>query len=103
MLYFQIRILIMKQLLRTICSPILDIFESGSEDYDIKPWSRKILIVMSILFSCLASAVFYLIPADADAGYYLPVVIFGIIAILGFIIGLLGTDRAVAKIWGNRS
>ncbi len=93
----------MKQILRKIFAPVLNIFESGNEPYAIKPLSRKILIVISILFSGLAGVVFYLIPEKADTGYFLPVVIFGGIALLGFIIGFLGSDRAVAKIWGNRS
>ena len=93
----------MKQFLRKIFSPILSIFESGDEEYVIKPLSRKILIVISVLFSGLASVVFYLMPADADIAYYFPVIIFGGIAAVGFIIGLLGNDRAVAKIWGSRS
>jgi len=93
----------MKHVLRKIFSPILNIFESGTEVYVIKPLSRKILIVISILFSCLASAILYLLPDNPDPGYYLPVVIFALIAIIGFIVGLLGSDRAVAKIWGNRS
>lgn len=93
----------MKQILRKIFAPILNIFESGDEEYAIKPLSRKILIVISVLFSGLAVVVFYLIPDEADAGYFLPVFIFGGIALVGFIVGLLGTDRAVAKIWGSRS
>ena len=93
----------MKQMLRKIFSPILNLFEGGNEEYAIKPLSRKILIVISVLFSSLATAVFYLIPADSDSGYYFPVIIFGLIAAVGFIIGILGTDRAVAKIWGSRS
>ncbi len=93
----------MKQVLRKIFSPILNVFESGSEEYTIKPLSRKILIVVSTLFSGLAIVVFYLMPDDADPGYFLPIVIFGGIALVGFIVGFLGTDRAVAKIWGSRS
>lgn len=95
--------LIMKQVLRNIFSPILNIFERGDEEYSIKPHSRKILLVISILFGCLASVVIYLLPENAESGYYLPVIIFGVIAIVGFIVGLLGNDRAVAKIWGNHS
>ncbi|VAW97162.1 hypothetical protein MNBD_GAMMA23-1289 [hydrothermal vent metagenome] len=93
----------MKQILRKIFAPVLNIFESGNEPYAIKPLSRKILIVISVLFSGLASVVLYLMPDDADPGYFLPVVIFGSIAFIGFIVGFLGTDRAVAKIWGSRS
>lgn len=93
----------MKQILRKIFSPILNIFESGDEEFAIKPLSRKILIVVSVLFSGLAAVVFYLIPDKADPGYFLPVFIFGAIALVGFVVGFLGTDRAVAKIWGSRS
>ncbi len=93
----------MKQILRKIFSPILNIFESGTEEYAIKPLSRKILITVSVLFSVLAAAVFYLMPEETEAGYFLPIVIFGSIALVGFIVGFLGTDRAVAKIWGSRS
>ena len=93
----------MKQMLRKIFSPILNLFEGGNEEFAIKPMSRRILIVLSVLFSSLATAVFYFIPIDSEPAYYLPVIIFSIIAAVGFIVGLLGTDRAVAKIWGSRS
>ncbi|MBN4080314.1 hypothetical protein JYT31_01485 [Beggiatoa alba] len=93
----------MLKTLKKICSPLLDIFESGDEIYAYKPHSRKILFVISILFSGLASIVFYLIPENADPAYYLPIVIFGGIALIGFIVAFLGSDRAVAKIWGTRS
>ncbi len=93
----------MKQILRKIFAPVLTIFESGNEPYAIKPLSRKILIVISVLFSGLAGIVLYLMPEKADVAYFLPVVIFGGIALVGFIVGFLGTDRAVAKIWGSRS
>jgi hypothetical protein len=92
----------MKVFLRNIFSPILNFFEKGNEPYHLKPLNRKILVFMSILFLGLAFAVLYLMPADADKGYYLPVIVFSVIALVGLVIGLLGTDRAVAKIWGNR-
>jgi len=93
----------MKQTLRKIFAPLLNIFESGTEEYSYKPLNRKILLVISFLFTVLASSVVYLMPEDADITYFLPVVIFGLIAFVGLIVGLLGTDRAVAKIWGSRS
>lgn len=90
-------------MLRKIFAPLLNIFERGEDEFEIKPLSRKILFVISFLFSLLATVVFYLKPTDSEAGYYLPVVIFGLIAFVGFIVALLGNDRAVAKIWGTRS
>jgi len=92
----------MKALFRKFFSPVLNLFEQGDEDFICKPHSRKILVFISILFSGLAAAVYYFIPAQSEIAYYLPVLIFGGIALIGFIVGLLGTDRAVAKIWGSR-
>ena len=93
----------MKQILRKLFAPLLDVLEGGSEEYSYKPLNRKILLVISVLFGGLAALVFYLIPEKADGGYYLPVVIFGLIALVGLVVGLLGNDRAVSKIWGSRS
>ena len=92
----------MKKLFRTIFSPILNVFERGDELYAYKPLNRKILIVIGILFSGLASLVVYLSKGDEDVGYLLPVFVFSAIALVTLVVGFLGSERAVAKIWGNR-
>lgn len=92
----------MKASLRKLFSPLLNPLERGDEPYVYKPLSRKILLTVSLLFSVMCAALVYLIPADADKGYLIPVVVFGLVAAVGFIVGLLGNERAVAKIWGNR-
>jgi hypothetical protein len=92
----------MKASLRALFSPLLNPLERGDEPYVYKPLNRKILLAVSLLFSLLCAALVYLIPAEADKGYLVPVVVFGLVALVGFIVGLLGNDRAVAKIWGNR-
>ncbi len=91
----------MKQLLRTIFSPILNIFESDSGEFVYKSSHRYILIFIGCMFSMMAIAVLW-VAQGQDPGYFLPVLIFGLIGIVSFIIGFLGTDRAVAKIWGTR-
>lgn len=91
----------MKEVLRIIFSPILNIFESGDEPFTYKASHRKILIFMGCLFSGLATAVFIFLPAD-DLGYLIPVVVFGVAGVISLLVGLLGTERAVAKIWGSR-
>lgn len=91
----------MKQQLRTLFSPLLKPFESGTEEYVYKPSHRKILIFFGCLLSALALLVFYL-ARDQALGYLFPVVIFGGAGLLSLLIGLIGTDRAVAKIWGSR-
>ncbi len=92
----------MKTTLRKLFSPILNIFESENEPYEYKPLNRKILIFISSVFFFLMALVVYLIPKGADPGYYIPVVVFGSLSTVGLVVGLLGTDRAVAKIWNNR-
>ena len=91
----------MKQHLRTLFSPILNILESGADPYAYKPSHRKILIFMGSLFTGLAGAVLWLAQGQ-DPGYLLPVAIFGVGGLLSLVVGILGTDRAVAKIWGSR-
>jgi len=89
-----------KQTLRTLFSPILNIFESGTQPFSYKVSHRVILIVMGSLFSGLAASVFLLSWGD-DMGYVLPVVIFGGVGFLCLLLGFIGNDRAVAKIWGS--
>lgn len=91
----------MKKTLRTIFSPLLNVFESGEEAFSYKASHRKILIFMGCLFSGLATAVFIFSPAG-DPGYYIPVVVFGGGGFISLLVGLIGSDRAVAKIWGSR-
>ena len=92
----------MKNMLRRIFSPILKLFESGDEPYISKPLNRKILIVIGVLFSGLVSVVIYLSYDKGELGYLVPVVVFSGVALVALVIGFLGNDRAVAKIWGNR-
>jgi len=92
----------MKALFRKIFSFILVPFESGTEPYEYKPLNRKILLFISFMFFGLAMLVLYITPEGSSLDYALPVVVFSIIAILGLVIGLLGNERAIAKIWGSK-
>lgn len=89
-----------KQVLRKLFWPILNIFESGNAPFVYKVSHRVILIVMGSLFSGLASSVLLLSWGD-DMGYLLPVAIFGGAGFLCLLLGFIGNDRAVAKIWGS--
>jgi len=90
----------MKNLLRNLFSPLLNIFESGNEAFIYKKSHRTILIVMGILFTGLASLVFTLAQGE-DISYLIPVFVFGGAGLISLIIGTLGNDRAVSKIWGS--
>jgi hypothetical protein len=92
----------MKELLRKAFSPVLENFESGTEEYNYKKSHRVILIVMGVIFAILSTAV-GVMAAEADsAGYYIPVFIFGLVSFVILIVGALGNERAVSSIWGNK-
>lgn len=91
----------MKKQLRILFSPILNIFESGSEAFIYKSSHRIVLVIMGCLFSGLATLVF-LFARGQDPVYLLPVLIFYGMGLMSLLIGFIGTDRAVAKIWGSR-
>lgn len=92
----------MKKILRKLCSPVLNIFEKGEEPYNYKPMNRKILLFMSVIFMGLAILVIYFSSEIEGYGFLFPVIVFMALSLTGLIIGLLGNDRAVSSIWGNR-
>lgn len=90
----------MKSILRKVFSPLLRPLEAGTEAFDYKPSHRWILLFVSGVFSLLALLV-VIMGGQEDPGYLIPVSIFGLGGLLGLIVGLLGEDRAIAKIWGS--
>ena len=92
----------MKQILRTLFSPILNIFEKGDDPFEYKSLNRKILIFMGFIFAGLATLVVLFVPEGVGLGYLIPVVVFGFVALIILVVGFLGNERAVTKIWGDR-
>jgi uncharacterized Tic20 family protein len=92
----------MKELLRKAFSPILENFESGTEEYNYKTSHRVILIVMGFIFTILSTAVAVMATEADNMGYYIPVFIFGLVSLVTLVVGILGNERAVASIWGNK-
>ncbi len=92
----------MKELLRTAFAPILENFESGTEEFTYRTSSRVILIIMGTIFAILSTAVTVMAQDVDNAGYYLPAFIFGIFSFVILIVGFLGNERAVSTIWGNK-
>ena len=89
-----------KNVIRSACMPVLNLFESGTESYEYKPSHRKILIAFGCLFSGLAISVLWFSQGE-DIAYMIPVVVFGGVGLLSLLIGFIGKDRAVAKIWSS--
>ena len=92
----------MKSLLRQLFKPLLNPLERGDGDYVYKPSHRIILIVISTLFLFLASLSLFLAPAG-QWGYLIPVVVFGGAGLFCILVGSIGKDIAVARLWGSRN
>jgi len=80
---------------------VLQPFEKGDGPYEYKTSSRTILLVVGFLFSCLSGGSLFISILRGDASAFLPVVVFFAVGFVCLVIGLLGSDRAVATLWGN--
>jgi len=93
----------MKSSLISLFSFLLTPLESGSAPYSYKKMNRMILIVIGVLFLLLTLGICFVFTrfSNGDAAYLIPALIFGSASLLCFIVGFLGNERAVAKIWGG--
>ena len=91
----------MKALLQRVFLPILRFFEEGEGVYHYQKSHRLILIVVGLLFFLLASVVVFLAPDSAGLGGFIPVLVFFTASLVCLVVGCLGSERAVAKIWGR--
>lgn len=57
---------------------------------------------MSSLFLLLAGVTVWLMP-PGGWDYLLPVIVFGGAGMMGLIVGTVGKDIAVARLWGSRN
>lgn len=94
----------MKNTFRSLFKFLLEPLEKGDEEFNTNPLARKVLIVISSLFLFLGCSVLviFLKISSSDLAYLIPSVVFITAGLLGLIISILGTDRAIAKIWGNQ-
>ena len=88
-----------KKALRSLFWLALKALEAGNESYEHKPSHRVILVVMGFIFLLLGSLVLYFSQGE-EIAYFIPVVVFGGVGILSTLVGFIGSDRAVSKIWG---
>lgn len=93
----------MKNGLRKLFAPLLNIFENSEGAYVYKRMSRIILIVLALLFGGLTVGLIVISQQMALGwGALIPVSVFSAVSLFCLIIGGLGTDRAVARVWGSR-
>lgn len=81
---------------------ILRHFEQNSEHCTPARWKRPIVCVLSLILLGLATAVPIVAPGDVRAGAWLPTLVFGSMGFVGLVVGLLGSQHAVAKMLGGR-
>jgi len=91
-----------KALLRKLFSPLLSYFENGEEPYSYKKSYRTILIMVGALFMLLSGFLVSLGITYNQSGVLIPCVVFFLVAVTALVVGFLGSDRAVSKIWGNK-
>ena len=92
----------MKELLRKIFSPILTNFEQGEGAYAYKASHRSILVIVGGLFFVLSLSIIAAGLAFSQLGAAVPGLVFFAVGTTCLVVGGLGTDRAVAKIWGSK-
>lgn len=92
----------MKSILRNLFTPLLNIFESGEEAYNYKKSHRVILIVAGCLFLLLSAGALFAVISASLMGGLIPFVVFLLVGLVCVLVGSVGSDRAVAKIWSSR-
>ncbi|MDU0354521.1 hypothetical protein RS130_11760 [Paraglaciecola aquimarina] len=93
----------MKAVLSRFFEPLLRRFETGQAPANYKESHRKALLAMGILFLILACVsvvtAFY---AGSAFGALIPALAFFCVGLVALVIGSLGSNAAVAKIWGTK-
>lgn len=90
----------MRATLIKIFWPILTWFERGEAPTAYRTSYRKILLAVGFLFLVLLGVASYFGMLVGEAGALLPVLVFFGISLVCNVVGFLGSDRAVARIWG---
>ncbi len=92
----------MHALLRALFAPLLNILEKGDEPFGYKPSHRRILLAVGGLFMILACVSLFFGMIAGGVGAYLPAVVFCVVSVVCIVVGAVGSDRAVARLWGSR-
>lgn len=92
----------MSDLLKKLFAPVLNIFEKNNDEFVYRPTNRKIVLFVSVVFALLAFGLPAYMPMLVEMGYWFVMIVFGGISLVGLIVGLLGSDKAVAKLLGSR-
>lgn len=96
----------MKSLLTKLCWPILHFFEpnpkSPKPQLDYRKSHRTALIIVGVLFLALSTGVGFAVRYAEDPGFWFPVAVFFALGFVSLVVGSLGSDAAVSRIWNSR-
>lgn len=92
----------MKQRLRQLFSFILKPLESGKVGPSYKDSHRTVLNVVGVLFLVLATVSIGALVYTGKVGALIPALVFLGVGGTCLVVGALGSDVAVSKMWGNR-
>lgn len=90
----------MKDLCRKLFRPLLDFFDTGDVPQGYRPSHRKILLAMGALFFTLSAVSLLFALLVGSVGALIPILFFFAVSVVCGVIGWLGSDGAVPKIWG---
>lgn len=88
--------------MRKLFAPVLDYFETDDNEYAYKSSHRLILIIVGSLFLVLSAFGAFVALIAGQLGGLIPTLVFFLVGAVCEIVGLLGSDRAVANIWKSR-
>lgn len=92
----------MKQILTKVFWPILRFFESGQEPANYKKSHRVALNIVGALFICLSLGSAGAAYSSGDLGGLVPMLVFFGVGLVAVIVGTLGSNAAVSRIWGTK-
>lgn len=92
----------MRSALRRLFSPLLNYLEAGEGEFNYRKSHRTALIAVGGLFLILALVSFLAALTAAQIAGFIPLFIFVTASLVCLVVGLLGSERAVATIWGSK-
>lgn len=92
----------MKDLLTKLFWPILNFFEAEEETNNYQKSHRFILNIVGSLFVMLSLALGGVALVSGQLGAIIPMVVFFCVGAVAVIVGSLGSNSAVCKIWGSK-
>lgn len=92
----------MKKQLQRLCWPILCFFEKNDAHYCYKKSHRITLVILGLLFLLLSALSLLAALQAMQLGALMPIIVFCAAGIVSLVVGGLGSDGAVARIWGSK-